>query len=181
MKIVKTFTLLCLALITTSITIAQSFPEKAIMKKLEARKISMDQGNGDGVFRAQSKKTKKWGMYQWMYEGTDVKMLIPMEYDSVRNFPFNGAFTAVYNDVKVGIYLCEWSYGKDAKQTIECIYDGYRRINVKQDEYRSQLYLAMKKNGKWGWVDWLTGEEKSEFIYETTKDLPYPEFEQKSY
>jgi len=29
----------------------------------------------------------------------------------------------------------------------------------------------MKKDGKWGWVDWITGEEKSEFIYETTKDL----------
>jgi hypothetical protein len=169
-----------MALITTSISYAQSFPEKKIMNKLGARKIVMDQGNEDGVFRAQSRKTKKWGMYQWMYEGTDVKILIPMEYDSIRNFPFNGAFTAVYNDGKVGIYLCEWSYGDDARQTVECKYEDYRRVNVKQDEYRSQLYLAMKKDGKWGWVDWITGEEKSEFIYETTKDLPYPDYKQRS-
>ena len=119
-------------------------------------------------------------MYQWMYDGTNVKMLIPMEYDSIRNFPFNGSFTAVYNDGKVGIYLCEWSYDKDAKQTVECKYEDYRRIKARTDEYSAPItYLAMKKDGKWGYVDWLTGEEKSEFIYETTKDLPYPDFVQK--
>ncbi len=181
MKNIKTLVVLCLALFITNISIAQEFPKREIMKKLGAWKIDMDQGNGDGVFRAQSRKTKKWGMYQWMYDGTNVKMLIPMEYDSIRNFPFNGSFTAVYNDGKVGIYLCEWSYGDDARQTVECKYEDYRRINVRPDEYSAPTtYLAMKKDGKWGYVDWLTGEEKSEFIYETTKDLPYPDFVQKS-
>jgi hypothetical protein len=164
------------------VSIAQSFPEKEIMKKLDARKIDMDQGNGDGVFRAQSRKTKKWGMYQWMYEGTDVKEMIPMEFDKILNFPFNGSFTAVYNNGKVGIYLCAWSYGENAKQTVECKYEDYGRINIRPDKYSSPTtYLAMKKDGKWGYVDWLTGEEKSEFIYDTTKDLPYPDFKQKSY
>ena len=160
---------------------AQSFPKQKIMAKLKADRIDMDEGNGDGVFKARDKKTKKWGMYQWMYSGTKVKEMIPMEYDSVRYFPFNGSFTAVYNDGKLGIYLCEWSYGEDAKQTVECKYEDYRRINVRKDKYsRSILYLAMKKDGKWGWVDWMTGEEKSEFIYDTTKDLPYPDYDQKS-
>jgi len=36
----------------------------------------------------------------------------------------------------------------------------------------------MKRDGKWGWVNWLTGEEITEFIYDTTDDLPRPEFEQ---
>ncbi len=158
---------------------AQSFPEQGIKKKLNADRIEMDEGNGDGVFKARDKKTKKWGMYQWMYSGTKVKMMIPMEYDSVKYFPFNGSFTAVYNDGKLGIYLCEWSFGEDAKQTVECKYEDYRRINVRKDEYsRATLYLAMKKDGKWGWVNWLTGDEMSEFIYDTTKEMPFPEFEQ---
>ena len=181
MKIIKLLIIICLSISIPYYSTAQSFPEKEIIKKLGAQKIDMDQGNGDGVFRAQSRKTKKWGMYQWMFEGTDVKKLIPMEFDSVRNFPFNGAFTAVYNNGKVGIYLCEWSYGEDAKQTVDCKYDDYRRINVEQDEYRSQLYLAVKKDGKWAWIDWLTGEVKSEFIYESTKALPYPNFKQLNY
>lgn len=179
MKLLKTTSILLLLLFTSTLLIGQSFPKQKIMKKLKARRVTMDEGNGDGVFRAQSKKTKKWGMYQWMYSGTKVKMLVPMEYDSLRNFPFNGAFTAVYNDGKVGIYLCEWSFSDDAKQTVECKYEDYRRINVRQSEYSSpKLYLAMKKDGKWGWVDWMTGEEMSEFKYETTKDLPFPTYEQ---
>lgn len=171
--------LLVLLLFSFTSSIAQSFPEKALKKKLNADRIEMDEGNGDGAFKARDKKTKKWGMYQWMYSGTKVKVMIPMEYDSVKYFPFNGSFTAVYNDGKVGVYLCEWSYGEDAKQTIPCKYEDYRRINVRKDKYsRATLYLAMKKDGKWGWVDWITGEEMSEFVYDSTKDLPYPEFEQ---
>ena len=157
------------------------FPEKEIMKKLNASKIKMDNGNGDGVFRAKSKKTKKWGMYQWMFEGTEVNELIPMKYDEIKDFPFNGSFTAVYNDEKVGIYLCKWSYGDKAKQTVACKYEDYKRIKVKTSEYSSRaLYLAMKKDGKWGYVDWITGEEESEFIYNTVDDMPSPNFEQKT-
>ncbi len=177
----KSIILITISFFLISSVFAQ-FPEKDIMKKINASKIKMDEGNGDGVFRAKSKKTKKWGMYQWMFEGTDVNEMIPMKYDSLRNFPFNGSFTAVYNDGKVGIYLCEWSYGKDAKQTIICRYDDYKRIRVRRDQYDGgTIYLAMKKDGKWGYVDWLTGEEKSEFIYNTIDDMPSPSFVQKTY
>ncbi|OUS01053.1 hypothetical protein A9Q86_09930 [Flavobacteriales bacterium 33_180_T64] len=135
----------------------------------------MDEGNEDGVFKANSKRSKKWGMYQWTYEGTNVKELIPMKYDSIKYFPFNGAFTAVYNDGKVGFYLAKWSYGDKAKQTVPCLYEEYQRYNN-----NGITYLAVSKNGKWGWVDWLTGEEKTEFKYETKEELPYPKYEQKS-
>lgn len=72
---------------------SQVFPEKEMLKKLKAREIEMDEGNGDGVFKAKSRATKKWGMYQWMFDGVKTRELIPMEYDSVKYIPFNGAFS----------------------------------------------------------------------------------------
>lgn len=153
---------------------AQGFLEKKMLKKLKAKEIKMDEGNEDGVFSARSKRSKKWGMYQWMYDGVKVDELIPMKYDSIRNFPFNGAFTAVYRKGKVGFYLAKWSYEEDAKQTVACLYEDYQRFNDK-----GKTYLAVSKNGKWGWVDWLTGEEKTEFKYISKNELPYPNYEQK--
>ena len=93
----------------------------------------MDSGNGDGVFKARSRATHKWGMYQWRFKGNKVKEMIPMTYDRVDYFPFNGEFTAVYNNGKLGIYLCEWSFDKDAKQTVDCKYDGYKRVSIRKN------------------------------------------------
>ena len=172
-------TILLIALFAISSSFAQEFPKKEIMKEIGAKKIEMDAGNGDGVFKAQSKKTKKWGMYQWMFEGTEVTEMIPMQYDKVDYFPVNGAFTKVYIDGKIGLYLSKWSYYDKAKQTVECKYDELKKYKYKKDQYSSSaLYTAMKREGKWGWVNWLTGEEMSEFIYETLDDLPTPDFEQ---
>ncbi|MGV6862430.1 MAG: hypothetical protein ACWA41_11700 [Putridiphycobacter sp.] len=154
---------------------AQYFNEKNVQKILKADKIKMDEGNGDGVFLARSKKTKKWGMFQYISE-KEIVELIPMAYDKINYFPFNGAFTAVYLNGKVGFYTSYWSYGDKAKQTVKCLYEDYQRFNVD-----NQTYLAVKKNGKWGWVDWFTGEEKSEFIYDQKEDLPRPKFDQKSW
>ncbi len=161
-----------LAVFITQLALGQ-LPEKELMKKFKADKIEMDEGNGDGVFKIRNKKTKKWGMHQWMYEGLNTKELIPMEYDSVRYFPFNGAFTAVYNDGKIGFFLSAWSY-EDARQSVPCKYEDYQRYTV-----NNSTYLAVMKNGKWGWVDWLTGEEKSEFILDSKDQLSTPRFEQK--
>jgi hypothetical protein len=163
-------------LLTLSNSFSQEFPEKELLEVLNASKISMDHGNGDGVFKAKSRKTKKWGMYQYLYEGVKVKEVIPMDYDSLKYFPFNGAFTVVYNNGKVGFYLAEWSYGDKAKQSVACLYDNYKRFTA-----NNTTHLAASKNGKWGWVDWLTGEEKSDFIYDSKDELPYPKYEQKSW
>jgi hypothetical protein len=35
------------------------------------------------------------------------------------------------------------------------------------------------KKGKWGWIDWLSGEEKSGFIYNSKENIETPNFEQK--
>lgn len=144
-------------------------------QKLNADILIFDEGNGDGVFKARDKATKKWGMYQSLYEGKTT-ILIPAKYDSLRFFPFNGEFTAVYNDGKVGFYLSYWSYESKAKQTVKCLYEDYQRFNNE-----GVKYLAVKKNGKWGWVDWLTGEEKSVFKSKTTENLPFPHYEQETW
>lgn len=96
-----------------------------------------------------------------------------MNYDSLEFIPFNGAFTIVYQHGKAGIYLSQWSYGDDAKETVPCLYHEFQRFTAK-----GNLYVAAKRDGVWGWVDWYTGEEKSQFQYATTDDLPYPYFKQ---
>ncbi|MFT6846166.1 MAG: hypothetical protein ACJAUV_002371 [Flavobacteriales bacterium] len=167
--------ILITAFLTTS-TYSQSFPEKELLKSLKADRLEMDKGNEDGVFKARNKKTKKWGMFQWMFEGVQTKELIPMHYDSLRNIPFNGAFSAVYNNGKIGFYLSEWSYAEKARQSVPCIYEDYQRYNN-----NGTTYLAAVKEGKWGWVDWLTGDEKSNFAAKTKDDLPYINYVQKSW
>lgn len=135
--------------------------------------IDLDGTNGDGLFKARSAKTHKWGLYQYL--GDRIVEAIPMKYDALHHFPWNGNYTAVYNDGKVGFYLSYWSYDDDAKQSVPCIYEDYKRYTTEGQIPR----LAVKKEGKWGWIDWLTGEAKSEFTYETPDDLPYPQYEQK--
>tara|TARA_R110002126_G_scaffold281512_2_gene429340 strand:+ start:7218 stop:8213 length:996 start_codon:yes stop_codon:yes gene_type:complete len=146
---------------------------KLAKTKLNADLVIFDPNNGDGALKARSKKTKKWGMYQFLDMNREEKELIPMQYDSLSFYPFNEKYTAVYNNGKVGFYLSYWSYNKQAKQTVACNYEDYKRFDAE-----GVSKLAVKKNGKWGWVDWLTGEEKSEFIYESTDDLPYPHYKQ---
>ena len=146
---------------------------KLAKTKLNADLVIFDPNNGDGALKARSKKTKKWGMYQFLDMNMEVKELIPMQYDSLNFYPFNGKYTAVYNNGKVGFYLSYWSYDEQAKQTVACAYEDYKRFDTD-----GVSKLAVKKNGKWGWVDWLTGEEKSEFTYNSTDDLPYPRYKQ---
>jgi hypothetical protein len=145
---------------------------KAAQEKLNADLVFFDANNGDGAFRARNKTTLKWGMFQDL--GDNIDEMIPMHYDSLNTFPYNGSFTAVYNQGKVGFYLCSWSYDEEAKESVPCMYEDYQRFNNE-----GTIYLAVQKNNKWGWVDWLTGEEKSEFKSDSKDDLPYPNYKQK--
>ena len=74
----------------------------------------------------------------------------------------------------MGFYLSKWSYGAKAKQTIPCLYEDYQRYTPEDGITR----LAVMKDKKWGWVDWLTGIMKTEFIYDSKEDLPYPNWKQ---
>ncbi len=158
-------------------SIAQGFPTKALKKKHKFQEIQMDEGNGDGVFMAKSTKTKQWGMYQYMYDGLNVKTLVPPNYDKLNYFPFNSPFTAVFNEGKVGFYLSNWSYGSQASESVACKYDDYQRFTSDDGTIR----LAVKQGDHWGWVNWLNGKEMSEFTYPTSRDLPYPTWKQSSF
>ena len=144
----------------------------ASKKKLKADILIFDESNGDGVFKARKKSTKKWGMYQSLGEN-DLTTLIPAKYDSIRFFGYNSKYTAVYNKGKVGMHLSYWSYNENTKLSVPCIYEDYKNFDAD-----GVLKLAMKKDGKWGWVNWLTGKEESEFKYNTLDDLPYPYYKQ---
>jgi len=144
---------------------------KRAKKSLNADLVIFDPNNGDGALKARNKETKKWGMYQFMDE--DQTELIPLQYDSLNFYPYNGKYTTVYNNGKVGFYLSYWSYGEKTKQTVPCKYEDYKRYNAD-----GVSKLAVKKNGQWGWVDWLTGEEKGEFKYNSPDELPYPHYKQ---
>ena len=145
---------------------------KTARKELRADIVEMDKGNGDGVFRARNSQTKQWGMFQSIGKNNFIEM-IPMQFDSLRFFNWNGSFTAVYKDGKVGFYLSKWSYDENATLSVACKYDDYQRFSAD-----GVSKLACKRDGKWGWVNWLTGEEESEFYAETSDDLQYPYYHQ---
>jgi hypothetical protein len=142
-------------------------------KKNKIDSLVLDSGNGDGVFKARGRKDSKWGMYQY-YDQKNIQELIPMQYDSLEFFPWNGNYTAVYLNGKVGVYLCYWTYGDDACESVPCEYDNYQRFK-KED---GTPILAFQKGKYWGWVDWLSGKPKSEFQYESLDALPYPYYTQ---
>jgi hypothetical protein len=183
MKKIATITLLFLA----SLSYAQVITP-AILKKINASEHKLDVNNEDGVFLAKNKKTKKWGMYQ-VWSVNDIKEMIPPQYDSIDFFGFNAKLTGVWNNGKVGIYQSPWSYGEeDAKQTVDCLYDDYKIFNVERTivddigRYKKYFtYLAVKKDGLWAWIEWMTSELKTEFIYDLEKEqMPYPDFEQEN-
>lgn len=158
----------------------QTLAEKGLLEKLNADQIEMDQENQDGTFKARNKTSKKWGIFQ--LSSTLVEM-IPMKYDSLEFFEVNAKFTVVYDGGKLGIYLCYFDYDKDAKQTVPCLYEDFKKMIVPYNgDSRfppityTEEYLAAKKDGKWGWINWFTGEEMSEFIYDSPDELPTPDY-----
>jgi len=134
--------------------------------------IQMDYINGDGVFIGRSAESGLWGMFQgW---DSQYQMLIPQAYDSLRFFPWNGDYTAVFKNGKVGFHLSFWSDSENSKQSIPCEYDDYQRA-TKED---GSPVLAVQKNGHWAWIDWQNGELKTELKYDSFEALPYPYYEQ---
>ena len=147
-----------------------------MLRKRGIDQVIHDPYNGDGVMKVRNAETGKWGMYQ-IWSVKEVHEKIPMQYDSLDFFGFNAQMTGVWNKGKVGIYLSPWSFPEeDARQTVECLYDDYKIYDLKD---QSTPYLAVKQKGLWAWIDWMTGELKTEFIYDLEKErMPYPEFEQ---
>jgi hypothetical protein len=145
---------------------------KRAKKLLDCDLILFDLGNGDGVFIGRNRVTKNWGMYQDL-EGTEIKTIIPSNYEHITFFSWNGKFTAVKQNGRIGFYLSRFSYGDQAKQSVPCVYEDYKLYT-----HNNVIKLACLRDGYWGWVDWITGEERSEFKYESKEDLAYPAYSQ---
>jgi hypothetical protein len=162
--------ILSIALFITATWVYGQAITPAIMNKIEAVAFRPDPNNEDGIFIARNKRSNKWGMYQAWSE-QDIQEIIPPAYDSIDFFDFNGMFTGVWNNHKVGIYLSRWTFDESARQSVGCRYDAYKVYTI---ENRRYPYLAVQKDGKWAWVDWLSGKERSLFY----EELVYPSFEQ---
>lgn len=145
--------------------------ENQIKKTLKADLLISDHYNEDGVMLARNKKSQKWGMVM-VLEPNEIDIIIPFEYDSI-DFYKNELLTGVYNGGKVGIYLPPWSFEK-GRQSVPCLYDDYRIV---QFSGLRNPYLLVKKNGLWAFIDWNTGELKSEFVLDIdNEDIPRPDF-----
>lgn len=137
----------------------------------KANKVQFDPASGDGIFRARKSDSQKWGLFQLTDEKAFLE-LIPAEYDSLEFIPANQHFTIVYQQGKAGVYLSKLKF-PDAKQTVACEYNTWKVAH-----FDGMCYLAMAEADGWGWVDWLTGDEKTDFTAASFAELPKPEFEQ---
>lgn len=176
---------LILLLLFSSALDAQELSNRQL-KKMNLMEYHWDPNNGDGVLIGKDRRSKKWGMYQ-VYSETEWENLIPAVYDSLDFLEFNGLFTGVWSEGKVGIYLSPWS-SDTAYQSVPCTFDAYKKYTVEwlrhSDggySYPIDLpYVAVQRNGLWAWIDWYTGEIKTDFIYDLNQErMPYPAFEQK--
>jgi len=119
---------------------------KRIKRKYDGDKIIFDPINGDLVYKMRAKQTGLWGMYQ------GDKRIIPAEYDSIQFYGWNDPYTVVGKDGKFGIYTSGFS--DERKLAVECKYDDFKTYT-----FEGQFWLAGKRNGKWRWVNWDTGQE----------------------
>lgn len=137
--------------------------------------VEFDPYNGDGAMRIRIANTQKCGMFQ-AYSETEFKELIPAQYDSLHFFRWNGKYTTVFNNGKLGLYLSKWSYDEDARETIPCVYDELKFIDI-----HGFKYLAVRKDDMWAWADWRTGEIHTDFIYSSLEKLPNPSWKQSNW
>lgn len=148
---------------------------KFVKKKLKAD-VVVFHSNGDKLLKARIKKTGKWGLY--FLSGSDkIETRIPANFDDI-NLEAETPFIDVYTKGKVGIYVLEYNFSGQSEQTVLCDFDDFKVI---EKTYKSTKlpYLALKRDGKWAWVNWLTGTYGTEFAYDSPENLPNPTFEQK--
>ncbi|QNL22876.1 hypothetical protein HZR84_13315 [Hyphobacterium sp. CCMP332] len=145
---------------------------KAVRRKKGFDFVEFDRVNGNDIFIARQGRLRKWGMYK----GKDVNnltQLIPNEFDSLEYFPSNNTFTPVYLGGKVGFYTM---VDNEVKKLTATEYEAFKRVEINDFEY-----LAVQKQGRWGWMDWFTGEIKVNSISPEFDKLPTPDWKSKYY
>ncbi len=94
------------------------------------------------------------------------RKIIPMKYDKIEPMSFNAPFLIVYNENKAGVYSSPFG---DCKMTVPCKYEELKRFT--SDGY---FYCAVRKGNKWAILDWYTGEESTEYRWDSYKELRVP-------
>ncbi len=164
------------------LTIEQRKIREVLLDDFHLNKVEFDKENEDGVLKARSIETGKCGLYQAITL-KEIREIIPPKYDSIDFLNTNGAFAAVWNEGRVGIHTLPWWFD-EGNQTVECLYNDYHIYRLKKADVggygtRTYLYLAVEKGGLWAWIDWTTGELKTEFLYDIERQkMPNPNFEQ---
>ena len=140
--------------------------DKKMKRMLNVKEIEWDHYNEDGVFKARSKKSGKWGMYQNIYQGKRPKNLVPMKYDSLGFYDHSSNYTIVKNNGKYGLLSSPWS--GHSKLFVRCM---YQQLNYVDDHSR---LIAAKGNNKWAYIDTETGDTLIPFVHNNHADLPAP-------
>ncbi len=144
----------------------------AIRRKKGFDFIEFDRVNNNEIFRARLSRLRKWGMFRG-FDVDNLEQLIPGEYDSLEFFPSNNTFTPVYLAGNIGFYTMV--DGK-VKKIADAEYEAFKRVEINESEY-----LAVQKQGKWGWMDWFDGEIKVNSISPSFDKLPTPDWKSKYY
>ncbi len=145
---------------------------KAVRRKKGFDFVEFDRINGNDIFIARQGRLRKWGMYK----GKDVNnldQLIPNEFDSLEFFPSNNNFSPVYLGGKVGFYTM---VDYEVKKIASTEYEAFKRVKLNDLDY-----LAVQKQGRWGWMDWYSGEIKVNSISPEFEKLPTPDWKSKFY
>lgn len=145
---------------------------KAIRRKKGFDYVEFDRMNNNEIFRARSRRLGKWGLYKG-FDVNTTETLIPSEFDSLYMFPNENNFTVAFKAGKVAIYTM---LNYQVKKISDPVYDDFKRVNNNDMDY-----LAVKKQGRWGWVDWFDGEIKVNSISTSFEELPAPDWKPKYY
>ena len=144
----------------------------AVRRKKGFDFVEFDRVNNNQIFMARQSRLRKWGMFKG-FDVNTLETLIPNEYDSVEFFPSNNTFTPVFLAGKIGFYsLVDFK----AKKITDPDYEAFKRVDINGEDY-----LAIQKNGRWGWMDWYTGEIKVNSISPSFEELPNPDWRSKYY
>ena len=164
----KKYLLILITIILSNIVFAQSEKDtKIVQHALNAKQIIWDEYNGDGVLKAQNKKTGKWGMYQYWFNSKKPEKLVLMKYDSLGFYTHTSSYTIVKNNNKYGVLGSAWE-GIEPKTQVKCLYQMLRYVRG------SRNIIAAKGNNKWGYVSTETGDTLIPFAFNKFSDLPMP-------
>lgn len=138
---------------------------KTFLKNKGGDKVDFCEAHKD-VYFVQSKKTGKWGMFDWY------GMLIPMEYDTIQSFDQFQPFTIGKRDGKN--VVIQWPYDTESEGIR--VLDGVDNVHIRKYKSRgissASYFLIASKNEKWGCLDWTTLSVLIPFQYDSPDHVP---------